>query len=177
MVTKWQVESRDCDLLESNLPKCDLPPGNAHASNLAMSKGNQSVSLKENCACGAVHVEVQGAILSMLLCCCRDCQVASGAGHTALAMFGKDSVRISGEVRQHDVIANSGGQVGRQFCATCGTHVLGLPGSFPELRILPVGIFGQSDWFTPRAVIFHRSHQKWDQLPDNVPVYETYREN
>lgn len=135
-----------------------------------------SLDLTASCACGDVKVSLSGKPITMLLCSCRDCQMATGTGHAALAVMRKSDVVLEGETRGFDKTANSGNRITRNFCPSCGTPIIGESTHFPELRMLPVGLFGDTPWFAPGAVIFHRTHNHWDVLPENIPAYETYKE-
>ncbi|UJQ95391.1 GFA family protein [Mariluticola halotolerans] len=134
------------------------------------------LDLSTHCACGAVAVRFAGVPLTMMLCTCKDCQKATGTGHSALALVRAADLQISGETRSFSVTANSGHSVARHFCPHCGTPIMGQPGQYPDLRLMPAGLFDEGDWFSPKTVIFHRSHHDWDVLPD-IPAFNTYKEN
>lgn len=128
------------------------------------------------CACGAVTVAVKGRVLSMLLCCCRDCRKASGTGHAAVAIVHADAIDIQGETRSFARAAASDATLTRFFCPLCGTPIVARSERAPDLALLPAGLFVDPDWFDPTQVIFARSHLCWDTLPEHLPRYETYRD-
>ncbi|MCB9994144.1 MAG: GFA family protein [Hyphomicrobiaceae bacterium] len=140
-----------------------------------MQPKHASLELSARCPCGTVSISVRGPIYGMFLCCCSDCQLMSGAGHSAVAIAGRDQVQLEGEITQFSRPAASGATFTRHFCAKCGTTLLGGTSRRTDAALLPVGLFADQSWFEPNQVIFHRSHQKWDLLPD-IPKYETYRE-
>lgn len=127
------------------------------------------------CACGAVSLALSGQPLARILCCCEDCQKISGTGHTALAAFTQDAIAVTGQTRAYTLEAASGAKTKRMFCPECGTPIYASPSRFPDLRIVPIGIFAQSDWYEPGSVIFHRGHQSWDVLPETISKYDTYK--
>jgi len=135
------------------------------------------VDLTANCACGAVHLHVVGAIRSMLLCSCEDCQKASGTGHSTVALVGADDVAVTGKTKSFSRPANSGAILTRYFCPQCGTPLYGQSSRAPGIRMLAVGFFGKdTDWFKPNQLIFHCSHRAWDELAVSLPRHETYRD-
>ncbi len=140
--------------------------------------GRFIVDLRAPCACGAVELAVHGAVKSMLICTCRDCQRATGSGHADVAIVAAASLQIVGEAKSFARPSDSGAQFTRHFCHQCGTPLFGQSSRAPDLRMLPVGFFvGQNSWFAPRQVIFARSRQPWDLLADHLPQHQTYRED
>lgn len=140
-------------------------------------ENNSNWPVETCCACGAVALHLTAKPLSMFLCSCHDCQKASGTGHTPLALLSKEHVTINGKTRGFSVTAASGGKVTRYFCSTCGTPLYGETERQPSLRLVPAGIFEQSQWFTPSSMIFHRSHNHWDEIPSDLPTFTTYKDN
>ncbi len=60
-----------------------------------------SATYSGSCACGAVRYQATADPLMAVLCQCRDCQRASGAGHAAGITFPKAAVELTGEVTFH----------------------------------------------------------------------------
>ncbi len=142
---------------------------------LAMSDTPQpDLRLRAKCACGAVTVEVNGQVRSMFLCSCRDCQIASGGGHSAVAMFRDSNVLITGETRAFGRPAASGATLTRLFCPLCGVGVAARTSRAEGIILLPAGLFSDSTWFRPSQVIFASGHLDWDTLPD-VPQHAANR--
>lgn len=140
-----------------------------------MSSNHCSVNLTEPCACGALSLQLNGPVLSMLFCSCLHCQKATGTGHATVALVKAGSITISGTPASFSRPAASGATLTQHFCATCGTHLYAQSSRAPDLRLIPVGLFaGNTDWFIPTQLIFARSHQDWDILPDHLPRHDTY---
>ncbi len=110
----------------------------------------------------------------MMLCTCTECQKATGAGHSAIAIADRADVEVTGQLTAFARKADSGATLTRHFCPICGTPAYAESSRWPEALLLPTGFFENSDWFAPKQVIFHRSHLEWDSLPD-IPYYESYR--
>lgn len=138
---------------------------------------NANIDARTQCACGAVHLSTSGKPLAKILCACKDCQKISGTGHTALAAFNADNIEVTGTTSSYEIQAASGSNTVRYFCPTCGTPIVATPKRFPDIRIVPIGIFDKSDWYEPNSVIFHRTHKSWDTLPATIARYDTYKDN
>ena len=108
----------------------------------------------------------------MVQCHCLDCQKATGTGHTSNAYFDKSDVTIQGEPNSHTVMADSGNEMTRYFCPTCGSRVYGYNSDKPELISIPVGCLDDHSWFTPQVVLFASRRHDWDITSDEVPNYE-----
>ena len=136
------------------------------------------VDLTAHCACGAVTVKFSGKVLSMFMCSCEDCQKATGTGHSAILLARPGDVTIAGSATSFARPANSGATLTRSFCPQCGTPLLAHSSRAPELLMLPVGLFGADTaaWYTPNQLIFARSHRAWDEIADDLPQHDTYRD-
>lgn len=135
------------------------------------------VDITAECACGAVSVRLSGKVLAMFMCSCEDCQKASGAGHSAVALATPSTVTVTGETKSFARPADSGATFTRNFCPRCGTPLYGKSSRAPDAVMLPVGLFaGANDWYVPSQLIFARSHADWDLIPDAIPQHQTYRE-
>jgi len=55
--------------------------------------------LAGGCLCGRVRYEARGEALFGVVCHCRDCQRASGAGHVPVIGFRKSNFSITGQTR------------------------------------------------------------------------------
>lgn len=142
-----------------------------------MSEKSPIVDISAHCACGAASIAVKGRIWTMFLCTCLECQKTSGAGHSAAAIADARNVSVAGELHLYARPADSGATLTRHFCPVCATTLIAETSRRPEIRLLPVGLFADQSWFSPGQVLFNRSHQHWDVLPDDIPRHETYRKD
>jgi hypothetical protein len=135
------------------------------------------VEAEARCACGDVTVTVRGRVLSMLMCSCEDCQQATGAGHSAVALFRADDVQVAGDIRSFERPSNSGARFRRWFCPQCGTPLCGRSSRAEGITVVPVGLFGRAaEWFQPGQLIFARTHHDWDAVDAALPRWQTYRD-
>jgi hypothetical protein len=124
------------------------------------------------CLCGAVSYRIASAPVRMAQCHCRDCQRASGTGHTSQAFFRAGDVSIEGRTASFAVTAESGNTVTRYFCPTCGSRIFNENTGRPGIFAVTVGCLDDSRWFAPEAVIFTRDRPEWDVTSVEIPNFD-----
>ncbi len=113
------------------------------------------------CACGAVRYECSAEPLMMGNCHCRDCQRASGGPFVSIVAAPKEALKITGEVKYHEVTGDSGNPIRRGFCANCGSRLFGFPSGVPFVGI-SAGSLDDPSWYRPAFDIYTSSAQPWD---------------
>jgi hypothetical protein len=127
------------------------------------------------CLCGAVRYECSGEAVFSLLCHCRDCQRQSGSGYIAAMRVPSASFRIvKGTPILYRAKADSGNEITRAFCGTCGGALYVQVSTRPDIIGLRVTTLDDPSGFRPDANIFVKSAQPWDHMDPAVPQYETY---
>ena len=126
-----------------------------------------------SCLCVQLRIEIDGEPLTMVHCCCEDCQKASGAGHISGARFREEDVRITGEHASYGVKTRSGNINTRHFCPRCGSRVFGTSTGRPGIVTVYVGVLDDTSWFRPAAVIFDEHRRAWDVFPEDLPRFDT----
>lgn len=136
-----------------------------------------TIDVTARCACDRVQMSVRGAVVSMLMCSCLDCQRATGSGHATVALVPAEALAVAGDIKSFDRPSDSGATFTRYFCPECGTPLYGHSSRAPDIRMVAVGFFaGQNDWYEPNQLIFARSRQTWDLIADHLPQHQTYRQ-
>jgi hypothetical protein len=120
------------------------------------------------CFCGAVRYESKNAPVLMVNCHCRDCQRSSGSAFAPIAMVPKQGLTISGEVRYHKTVADSGKEIERGFCPTCGSQILLKIERRPEVLGMQAASFDDPSIFKPTLQIWTDSAQVWDHMDPAV---------
>jgi hypothetical protein len=124
------------------------------------------------CACGAVRYECSVEPMLSVNCHCRDCQQSSGAPFAAVLIVPKAAVSFKGEIKLHQVKADSGNMSTRGFCSTCGSPLFGQPSGLPrELLGLRAVSLDDSSWFRPTMDIYTASAQSWDYMNPDLPKF------
>jgi hypothetical protein len=133
------------------------------------------VELAASCACGRSSISVNGQVKAMLLCACEACQKATGTGHATVAMVAREAVTVGGETTAFTRPADSGATFTRHFCPVCAVTIFAESSRAVGAVLLPVGLFGaNTDWFSPRQIIFAQSHRDWDQIAADLPRRTSY---
>jgi hypothetical protein len=106
-------------------------------------------------------------------CHCRECQYISG-GHPN-AVMGMPAAGFSYTKGQPKTFTRSDleAPATREFCATCGTHILARAPRMAGAVMLKVGTLEDpSVYGAPQMVIYTIDKQSFHQIPAGVPTFE-----
>jgi hypothetical protein len=106
-------------------------------------------------------------------CHCRECQYISG-GHPN-AVMGMPAAGFSYTKGQPKTFTRSDleAPATREFCATCGTHILARAPRMAGAVMLKVGTLDDpSVYGAPQMVIYTIDKQSFHQIPAGVPTFE-----
>ena len=131
------------------------------------------VTLEGGCLCGDIRYRLTGPSLFVSQCCCRDCQKATGTGHTTIVGIHKSQLDMTGSPKTYTASGDSGGDVTRHFCATCAGRLY-TSGSLPgEVIMVQAGSLDDPDAITPQSVIYTKDAVAWDRFDPALPSFET----
>jgi hypothetical protein len=128
--------------------------------------------MKGRCYCGALKYEVTAAPVWKLQCHCRECQYISGGGPNfamAVPLDGFAFVEGTPAKFKRDDIE---GARTRQFCGTCGTHILTLlPGR--DYLVLKAGTLDDpaADYGDADFAIFMKDAQPFHVVAEGKPCF------
>ncbi len=80
--------------------------------------------IQGGCLCGAVRYTSDADPALVPVCHCRNCQQATGSGHTVNVVVPAASVRLTGEVKRFRSSGGSGKEVSRIFCPECSSQLM-----------------------------------------------------
>lgn len=123
------------------------------------------------CLCGAVRFTIEAEPLAARTCWCRLCQYLGGGTATANVCFPSDAVTITGEVRYHRSVADSGNVMQRGFCPVCGTPLTSAAESRPHLLFIRAGTLDDPDLIGPQATIWTSQAPTWACISDKIPSH------
>ena len=115
-----------------------------------------------HCLCGKISYQYPGEPLFQLVCCCEDCQRASGSSHLPVVGVVKKHLQVNGETKSYSCIGGSGKQAIRHFCPNCGSLLFGTPESDPELVTLYAGNINRDFVFSPSLAIKTKAKAHWE---------------
>jgi hypothetical protein len=129
------------------------------------------MKLEGGCYCGALRYVADGNPMMKAQCHCRECQyITGGSPNVFLAMPIAGFSYTKGTPK---TFARSDLErpVTREFCSTCGTHVVTRPQGFPAV-ILKVGTLDDPSQFKPELAIYTIDKQAFHQIPPGIPTFE-----
>lgn len=126
---------------------------------------------KGGCRCGAVRYESAADPVFQANCHCRECQRATGGGHSTFVAVPVAAAKVKGELRYHSYKADSGHTAQQGHCAKCGAPVMGKPGSFPDLVAFMAGSLDDPSWVRPAMNVYTASAQPWEPMDANLPKF------
>lgn len=128
--------------------------------------------LDGGCLCGSIRYVLTGPSLLICQCCCKDCQKATGTGHTTIIGVHNSQLAIKGEPTSFTSRGESGGEVTRHFCGTCGGRLYtsgDLPG---DVIMVQAGSLDDPNAVEPERVIYFKDAPRWDRFDDALPKFD-----
>lgn len=125
------------------------------------------------CLCGEIRYVASGPAMFVSQCCCKDCQKATGTGHTTIIGLRRSQIDLKGTPKTFTNAGETGGQVTRHFCGTCGGRLYttgDLPGD--EVLILQAGSLDDPGIVSPESVIYTKDAVSWDFFDPDLPKFE-----
>lgn len=128
-------------------------------------------TLTGGCLCGAIRYQLSGPALFVSQCCCRDCQKATGTGHTTIVGVKGHQLLVTGTPATYVCHGDSGGDVVRHFCGRCAGRLY-TSGTLPgEVVMVQAGSLDDPDAVTPESVIYVKDAVKWDRFDPALPQF------
>ena len=131
------------------------------------------MEVQGGCYCGALRYRATGDALFKGQCHCRECQyITGGSTNVVMAMPESGFAYIKGSPQQfrRSDLANP---VTREFCAECGTHILGKASGLPGVLVIKVGTLDDpSVYGGPQMAIYTIDKQSFHHIPEGVPTFE-----
>jgi hypothetical protein len=113
-----------------------------------------------HCLCGAVRFRLAADPLAARVCWCRDCQHLSANG-TVNMLVPTSALDIDGNTSEYTSTADSGNQMRRRFCPTCGTHLFANSSGRPQFTVVRVGALDDPSSVPPTMNIWTGSAPAW----------------
>ena len=123
------------------------------------------------CLCGAVTFALAADPLAVRVCWCRDCQHLAANG-TVNMLVPTSALTHSGPLSEHVKVANSGNEITRQFCSSCGTHLFAKSNTRPQFRVVRVGNLDNPSSIQPGVNIWVASAPDWACLDSSLERVE-----
>ena len=135
----------------------------------------ESEHLEGGCLCGAIRYRLSGPTLFVSQCACKDCQKATGTGHTTIVGIHRSQLELDGTPATYTNAGDTGGSVTRHFCGICAGRLYtsgDLPGEFIMVQ---AGSLDDPAAVSPESVIYMKDAVAWDRFDPELPQYEAMR--
>ncbi len=129
------------------------------------------MTITGGCLCGAVRYEASADPIAVRTCWCRLCQYLGGGSATVNVAFATDAISMTGELSDHQSVADSGNVMHRGFCPKCGTPVTSAAEIRPHLVFLRAGTLDDSSIAAPQATIWTSEAPDWACIDEDIPSY------
>jgi len=124
------------------------------------------------CACGAVRFKITAPPMGVGVCHCLDCQKSSGGAPNYVALIPKGGFEVTkGEAKVYTCKGDSGADIGRAFCANCGSPLWSIPGGAAPFFPVKLGALDDSSSMTPSLHLYTASAQPWHLMHDGLPQF------
>ena len=130
------------------------------------------MNCQAGCLCGAVRITISGDPVRVRTCWCRDCQYWGAGNGTTNAAFRTDDLAITGEVRWHLSVADSGNRMRRGFCPACGTPLFTGNSEKTDYLMIRAGALDDPGSVRPTEVIWTASAPEWAVFDPELPQTE-----
>lgn len=130
------------------------------------------MKLEGGCYCGAVRYVAEGEPQMRGQCHCRECQYVSGGGPNYFMIMSRGGLVYLKGVPAEFTRQDLENPVTRQFCGTCGTHILTYREGGDRV-ILKIGTLDDPrDYEGPEVAIYTIDLQPFHHVPEGIAAYE-----
>lgn len=124
------------------------------------------------CLCDKIRYSLSGSPDWVVQCYCRDCQRATGTGHTTIAAYHlADQVVVEGNPRRFTTAGDTGGNVHRHFCECCGSRLFTTSDLSGPMAIFQCGTLDDPNSIQPTAAIYVKDKITWDSIDPALPQF------
>ena len=123
------------------------------------------------CQCGAIKYQSTSEPVFGAHCHCQDCKKTTGAGHLSAILVPKESFTFEGKTSTYITPSDSGNNLHRNFCPTCGSNIFIFSEHHDGYFIL-AGTLDDIEIFKPNAELYTKHRASWDHISDDVPAFE-----
>jgi hypothetical protein len=124
------------------------------------------------CFCGAVRFQFDSPPVGGRACWCRDCQYLSSGNASINLIFASAGLKISGPTAEYISTADSGNEMRRRFCPSCGTPLFSAATSRPDYVVVRAGALDDPEIARPASTIWTASAPSWGLVDPAVPSFE-----
>ena len=130
------------------------------------------MDIEGGCYCGALRYEAKGEAVFKGQCHCRECRyVSGGSANLIMGMLDSDFAYTNGAPAIFQRADLDEGVI-REFCTTCGTHILSRSTSAPGVALLKVGTLDDPSVYSgPDVAIYVSEKHDYHLVSDAIPQF------
>ena len=123
-----------------------------------------------SCRCGQLRATVTGDPVRVSVCHCLNCKKRSGSAFAVQARWPSEQVRIEGQSKSYDIVADSGNRGIFHFCPDCGSDVHyrnagpTIDAKFANMVAIPLGAFDDPYFASPRFSVWENRKHDWVEI-------------
>ncbi len=130
------------------------------------------MKLEGGCYCGALRYVAEGDPMMRGQCHCRECQhITGGAPNLFMLMPASGFAYTQGAPKQF-IRSDLESPVTREFCATCGTHIMSRPKGAPFVVLKAGTLDDVAQFGAPQMAIHTADKQAFHHIPDGMLSFE-----
>ena len=125
------------------------------------------------CYCGSIRYRAKGEPLFRIQCHCRECQYISGGGPNYVMGMPASGFTYESGAPSRFTRPDLPAPVTREFCPTCGTHLLTTSPRVRDAVLLKVGTLDDpASYGRPALAIFLCDRPPFHPEPKDMPAFE-----
>jgi hypothetical protein len=106
------------------------------------------------------------------ICHCRNCQKQAGTAFSMLVGVPAAALSITGTPSLYRDTGDSGNEVRREFCGTCGSPLFSRVAGMDDIVFIKAGTLDDTSGFAPAFQVWAKSRQDWCDL-GTIPAFAT----
>ena len=124
------------------------------------------------CLCKTVRFTVTAEPMASRVCWCRLCQYLGAGSGTVNLAFPSNALAVTGDVRWHGAVADSGNSLQRGFCPSCGAALFSKADSRPHLIFIRAGAMDDPNLLAPQVTIWAKEAPTWACIDPYLPQFD-----
>ena len=124
------------------------------------------------CQCGFVRYTLDGKLIRLNICHCKDCQKQSGSAFGMSLVIDPDAFSLTaGNLKTFELQSDSDRIKTCAFCPNCGVRIYNRTSALCSVK---AGTLDDTSWLEPDAHYWTARKQDWVELPDGLPCYDRH---
>ena len=125
------------------------------------------------CLCGAIRYRFSEPIQFVCQCACKDCQKATGTGHTTIIGILRDQLALEGVPETYTCSGDTGGRGDAAFLRHVWRQALHVGERLPgDTIMIQAGSLDDPNRVSPQSVIYAKDACNWDRFDPDLPKFE-----